>query len=367
MAIFTNEKNLEKKVRKILANIKLPDGRNLADYSGLSEIIITKKAIALAISISPEMDKEFMVVRQEAQSEIEKIAKGRKVMVSLTSDEAQPKASQKTGQEGAGQQAKRPSAINRQPVKGVKNIIAVASGKGGVGKSTVSVNLALALQSLGLKIGLLDADLYGPSIPKMLKFEGKPAARIEGNFTPFEAYGIKAMSIGPMVEADKAVVWRAPMATSALKQLLRETDWGELDVLVIDLPPGTGDIQISLAQQVELSGAVIVSTPQDMALIDAKKAISMFSMMDIKIFGIVENMSYFIAPDTGNRYDIFGHGGAAKAADDLGLEFLGEVPLVMNIRQTCDKGEPVVASSPNSEETKAFLDIATKLTKHLLP
>ncbi len=368
MAIFTNDKNLEKKVRKILAGIKLPDGGNLADYSGLSEIIITKKALALAISISPEMDKEFMLVRQEAQSKIEKIAKGRKVMISLTSDEAQPKASKKSGQEeGAPPQAKRPSAINRVPVKGVKNIIAIASGKGGVGKSTVSVNLALALKSLGLKTGLLDADLYGPSIPKMLRFEGKPAARVEGNFTPFEVYGIKAMSIGPMIEADKAVVWRAPMVTSALRQLLRETDWGELDVLVIDLPPGTGDIQISLAQQVELAGAVIVSTPQDMALIDAKKAISMFSMMDIKIFGIVENMSYFIAPDTGNRYDIFGHGGAKKTADDLGLEFLGEVPLVMNIRETSDKGEPVVASSPSSDEAKAFLDIANKIIKGIKP
>ncbi len=354
-----SDKSLEKKIRKLLANISVPNDGNLADYAGLSEIIITKKAIALAIEISPQLDKEFMAVRKEAQEAIEAVAKGRKVMVSLTSNEPKQQANP------AQTSAPKRSAINKQPVAGIKKIITIASGKGGVGKSTCSVNLALALKASGLKVGLLDADLYGPSIPKLLKLEGKPASREDGNFIAFDAYGIKAMSIGPMVEADKAVVWRGPMATSALRQLLRETDWGELDVLVIDLPPGTGDIQISLSQQVEIDGAVIVSTPQDLALIDAKKAISMFSMLDIKILGIVENMSYFVAPDTGNRYDIFGHGGAKIAAQEMDLDFLGEVPLVMNIREKSDAGEPVVATEPNSEEAKAFINIANKLIKNL--
>ena len=200
----------------------------------------------------------------------------------------------------------------------------------------------------GLRIGILDADLYGPSIPKLLGLEGKPAVRDDGIFAPHDAYGLKVMSIGSMLTADQAVVWRGPMATSALRQLLRESDWGELDVLVVDLPPGTGDIQISLFQQVPSStGAVIVSTPQDLALIDAKKADRhAASALGVPILGLVENMSYFIAPDTGTRYDIFGHGGAQAAAAAMEMPFLGEIPLVMSIREPVDAGRPVVATAP---------------------
>jgi ATP-binding protein involved in chromosome partitioning len=278
-------------------------------------------------------------------------------MVSLTADRAPSGA----GQAGAAPRAHQPAGPAKAPVKGIKNIIAVASGKGGVGKSTVSVNLALALAATGLKVGVLDADLYGPSIPKLLGLEGKPAVRDDGLFVAFEAYGLKAISIGLMLEGDQAVVWRGPMASSALRQLLRETEWGDLDVLVIDLPPGTGDIQISLCQQVELAGTVIVSTPQDLALIDAKKAIDMFRRLQIPILGLIENMSYFVAPDTGARYNIFGHGGAKDAAATLGIPFLGEIPLHMAIRENSDAGTPISAVSPDSAEAKAFSDVAGKL------
>ena len=243
-------------------------------------------------------------------------------------------------------------------MKGVKNIIAIASGKGGVGKSTTSVNFALALQAQGQKVAILDADIYGPSMPKLLGIEGKPAMRDDGIFTPHEAYGMKVMSIGSMLEGDQAVVWRGPMATSALRQLVRETDWGEIDTLVIDLPPGTGDVHISLVQTVPLTGAMVVSTPQDLALIDAKKAIDMFKRTNVPILGIVENMSYFLCPSCGERSDIFGTGGAEEAAKQVGVKFLGGIPLHMDIRERSDAGTPIVATAPESDEAKAYLNVA---------
>jgi len=246
-------------------------------------------------------------------------------------------------------------------VPGVKHIIAVGSGKGGVGKSTTAVNLALALQVEGLRVGILDADLYGPSIPKLLHLEGKPAVREDGIFSPHDAFGLKAMSIGSMLNPGQAVVWRGPMATSALRQLLRETDWGQLDILVVDLPPGTGDIHISLFQQAEVDGVVIVSTPQDLALIDARKAIDMLRRLNVPLLGLVENMSYFIAPDTGNRYDIFGSGGAEQAATELAMPFLGAVPLVMSIREASDRGAPPVMAEPEGPEARAFRAIAREI------
>lgn len=349
-------------VRAALGTVQVPGGGSLASYPGLSEIIVTPSAVAFAISVEPGMEGAFGPARAAATEAAETAAPGKKILVSITADRAPGGGAAPQAQPG-GQQQAAPSP--QQPVEGVKSIIAVASGKGGVGKSTCSVNLALALQAQGLKVGVLDADLYGPSVPKLLGLEGKPAMREDGIFTPFEAFGLKAMSIGPMVEADQAVVWRGPMASSALRQLLRETDWGGLDVLVIDLPPGTGDIQISLCQQVEMAGAVIVSTPQDLALIDARKAINMFQRLKIPILGLVENMSYFVAPDTGARYDIFGHGGAQKAAGELGIPFLGEVPLHMNIRELSDAGTPVVAAEPESPQAEAFLTAATALAARL--
>lgn len=349
---------LDKTIRNALGAIEVPGGGSLAEFDGLSDIIVTKSAVAFAISVEAGMETAFAPVRSKAEAAANEHAGGRKVMVSLTADKAPPKSAPSSGQ---GRAAPPP----RTPVPGIKHIVAVGSGKGGVGKSTCAVNIALAFAAQGFKTGILDADLYGPSLPKLLGLEGKPAIRDDGIFKPFEVSGLKAMSIGPMLEGNQAVVWRGPMATSALRQLLRETDWGELDVLVVDLPPGTGDIQISLVQQVELAGAVIISTPQDLALIDAKKAIDMFARVKIPVLGIVENMSYFLAPDTGTRYDIFGHGGARDAAGEFGVPFLGEIPLVMSIREGSDAGRPAVAADPQSADAKAFIEIANRLSPAL--
>lgn len=340
-------------IKSALAAVEIPGGGALSGYAGLSEIIVTPSAVAFAIAVAPGMEAAFGPAREAAQQAAQAVAPGRKIMVSLTSDKAPA-----TGQAAA---QGRPGPAPKQPVPGVRRIIAVGSGKGGVGKSTTAVNLALAFAAEGLRTGILDADLYGPSIPKLLGLEGKPAVREDGIFSPHQAFGLKAMSIGSMLNPDQAVVWRGPMATSALRQLLRETDWGDLDILVVDLPPGTGDIHISLFQQSEVDGVVIVSTPQDLALIDAKKAIDMLRRMGVPLLGLIENMSYFIAPDTGARYDIFGTGGAQAAAKGLDMPFLGAVPLVMSIRENSDTGQPPVVSAPNGPEAQAFRAIATKI------
>ncbi len=342
---------LAARIKAALANVEIPGGGDLAGYGGLSEIIVTPGAVAFAISVAPGMEAAFGPARTAAQHAAQSVSEGRKVMVSLTSDKAT----------AAQAQPHRPGPPPREPVPGIRHVVAVGSGKGGVGKSTVAVNLALAFAAQGLRIGILDADLYGPSVPRLLGLEGRTAMRSDGIFQPHEAYGLKVMSIGPMLTPNQAVVWRGPMATSALRQLLRESAWGELDVLVVDLPPGTGDIHISLVQQVPLAGAVIVSTPQDLALIDAKKAMDMLQRTGVPILGIVENMSYFVAPDTGSRYDIFGHGGARDAAVSLGVPFLGEIPLVMAIRESSDAGRPVVATSPEGPEAAAFRSVATTI------
>jgi len=342
---------LAAQIKAALARVEIPGGGDLAGYAGLSEIIVTPGAIAFAIAVAPGMEAAFGPAREQAQQAAAALGGGRKVMVSVTSEKANaPKFSH-----GAA------APPGKTPVPGVRHIVAVGSGKGGVGKSTTAVNIALALRAEGLVVGVLDADLYGPSVPKLLGIEGRPAIRDDGIFTPHEAYGLKVMSIGSMLVPGQAVVWRGPMATSGLRQLLRETDWGGLDLLVIDLPPGTGDIHIALFQQTRVDGVVIVSTPQDLALIDARKAIDMLRRMSVPVLGLVENMSYFIAPDTGNRYDIFGTGGAEQAAAALGVDFLGAVPLVMSIREHSDAGAPPVAAAPEGPEAAAYRAIARRL------
>ncbi|MBC8012750.1 MAG: iron-sulfur cluster carrier protein ApbC, partial [Methyloceanibacter sp.] len=245
-------------------------------------------------------------------------------------------------------------------IPGVDAIIAVASGKGGVGKSTTAVNLALGLRDLGLKVGILDADIYGPSMPKLLAIKEKPQTIDGKRLKPIERYGMSVMSIGFMIDEETPMIWRGPMVMSALSQMLKDVAWGELDVLVVDMPPGTGDAQLTMAQQVPLAGAVIVSTPQDLALIDARKGLNMFRKVNVPVLGLVENMSTFVCPHCGERSDIFGHGGARSEAARLGVPFLGEVPLTLSIRETSDTGRPVVATAPDSPAAEAFRAIATR-------
>ena len=258
------------------------------------------------------------------------------------------------------QQAGGPGAA-RALVPGVGAIVVIASGKGGVGKSTVAANLVLGLATLGLKVGMLDADIYGPSQPRMLGISGRPSSTDGKILTPLENYGVKCMSMGFLVPEDSPMIWRGPMVSSALQQMLRDVAWGELDILLVDMPPGTGDAQLSMSQQVPLAGVVIVSTPQDIALLDARKGLNMFRKVDVPVLGIIENMSLFICPNCGHETHIFSHGGARLEAEKLGVEFLGEIPLDIEIRETSDGGRPIVVSRPDSENAKTFVRIAARI------
>lgn len=251
---------------------------------------------------------------------------------------------------------------------GVKNTIAVASGKGGVGKSTVAVNLAVALAKDGAHVGLIDADIYGPSIPLMLGSTEKPKVYQDGNsvkIIPLENYDVKFISIGSLVDDKAPVIWRGPMASGAIKQFMTDVDWGELDYLIFDLPPGTGDIQLTLVQTIPLTGAVIVTTPQEVSLIDARKALAMFTRVNVPVLGVIENMSYFIAPDTGKKYDIFGSGGGERISKELNTPFLGGIPIDPRIREGGDSGLPMVFGMPDAKETNILMDISRKLTEQV--
>lgn len=379
MADVTKEQVLD-----ALRGVKGPDLEgDLVSLGLVSDVFVSPERVIFSITVPAERAQELEPLRQAAEKVVAGIPGVGKVMVALT-------AEKKGGQGGpAGQAAPQPPvrpapsnaqmgavpppmagragpAGGEQPdakpgVPGIKSIIAVASGKGGVGKSTTSVNLALALQANGLKVGVLDADIYGPSMPRLLHVTGRPEPVSGRTLKPLEGYGLKVMSMGFLVEEDTPMIWRGPMVMSALTQMLREVAWGELDVLVVDMPPGTGDAQLTMAQQVPLAGAVIVSTPQDLALIDARKGLNMFRKVDVPVLGIVENMSYFLCPSCGERSDIFGHGGARKEAEKLGVPFLGEVPLHMDIRVNSDAGTPVVVSDPDGPHAKLYRDIATKV------
>ncbi len=258
-------------------------------------------------------------------------------------------------------------AINEEILPGVKHTIAVASGKGGVGKSTVAVNLAVALVKEGFKVGLIDADIYGPSIPLMLGVNERPKVTKTGNksmLIPVLKHGLKLMSIGFLVEQNDAIVWRGPMASSALKQFITDVDWGELDYLIYDMPPGTGDIQLTLVQTIPLTGSVIVTTPQDISIADARKGANMFTKVNVHVLGIIENMSYYTNPDGSKEY-IFGRGGGEKLSSELGINFLGDISLNTNVRTAGDEGTPIVLKSPDSEQAKQFMDVALKLDLHM--
>jgi ATP-binding protein involved in chromosome partitioning len=250
-------------------------------------------------------------------------------------------------------------------IPGIAAVIAVASGKGGVGKSTTALNLALGLRGLGLRVGLLDADIYGPSMPRLTGIREKPELNDERKMIPIERFGLSIMSIGFLVDEDTAMIWRGPMVMSAITQMLRDVAWGTLDVLVVDMPPGTGDAQLTLAQNVPLKGAIIISTPQDLSLIDARRGLAMFKKVNVPVLGIVENMSYFQCPHCGTRSDIFGHGGARHEAERLGVPFLGEVPLHMAIRETSDAGNPVVVSEPDGAHAAIYRAIGAKVRDQL--
>lgn len=254
---------------------------------------------------------------------------------------------------------------NNIAIPGVKNIIAVSSGKGGVGKSTVAVNLAVSLAKDGAKVGIMDADVYGPNVPMMLGTGYDQPEVFEGKLIPIEAHGVKMISMAVLVPPDKPMILRGPMLHGVVRQFLTDVNWGELDYLIVDMPPGTGDVQLSLAQLVPVQGAVLVTTPQEVSLSDVRRAVKMFEQVNIPILGVIENMSYFIAPDTGNKYAIFGTGGGQKLCDEYGLNFLGEVPMGMEVREGGDKGIPVVVSFPNSPQSLAFDTVAEEVARHI--
>ena len=350
----------EIQIMEALRTVKdLESGKDLVSLNMISGLVINNGNVGFSIEVHPDKGLEMEPVRQAATKAVDKIDGVTSVTAVLTAHRAasqnKPKSSSKHQDQNSGKASK-------QAVAGVRNIIAVASGKGGVGKSTVSVNLALAFNTIGLKTALLDADIYGPSQPRMMGLAGeKPTGGDGEKLKPIEKFDLKLMSMGFLVEEETPMIWRGPMVMSALQQFLREVDWGECDVMIVDMPPGTGDAQLTLAQQVPLSGAVIVSTPQDIALIDARKGLNMFRKVEVPVIGIIENMSYFLCPKCGHQADIFGHGGARAEAEKLDVPFLGEIPLHMQIRETSDGGTPVVASDPSSLNSEIFRSIASKI------
>jgi len=349
-------------VRERLKGIKGPDGGELLAAGKLSDIVISDSKVFFSLTVDAGAAPAWEAVRKEAEQAIRSLPGVASVLIALTAERAggAPGASPVKAPPRAGAASRTVAGV-----PGVEAVIAVASGKGGVGKSTTAVNLALGLRDLGLRVGVLDADIYGPSMPRLLAIKGKPEVIGGRMLKPMEAYGLKVMSIGFLVEEETPMIWRGPMVMTAITQMLREVEWGALDIMVVDMPPGTGDAQLTLAQQVPLAGAVIVSTPQDLALIDARRGIAMFRRVDVPVLGLVENMSYFLCPHCGKRSDPFGHGGAKAEAERLGVPFLGEVPLEVEIRETSDAGLPIVATKPESAHARIYREIAAKVREQI--
>jgi ATP-binding protein involved in chromosome partitioning len=346
----------EKQVLDALSRIADPDrGGDIVSLGMVSGLAIRDGNVAFAIEVDRERGPRLEPLRQAAEKAVEELPGVLSVTAVLTA-QAPPR-----GRAAPAPATPAQARTARGGVPGVRAIVAVASGKGGVGKSTVAANLALALRANGLRVGVLDADIYGPSMPRMLGISGRPRSRDGKSLIPMENYGLKCMSMGFLVPEDTPMIWRGPMVMSALQQMLREVEWGELDIMVVDMPPGTGDAQLTMAQQVPLAGAVIVSTPQDIALLDARKGLNMFKKVDVPVLGIVENMSYFLCPHCGGRSEIFSHGGARQEAVRLGTEFLGEVPLDLEIRETSDDGRPITVSDPDNPHARVFRKMAARI------
>ncbi|WP_336486137.1 Mrp/NBP35 family ATP-binding protein [Methylobacterium nigriterrae] len=354
-------------VLKALASVTVDAGGTTLPGSGrLSQVVVDPtNRVMFSILVDPSEAERFEPVRRTAEGAVLAIPGVSGVFASLTSERGPNRPAQAAPPRPAAPPPRGAPPGPGPALPGVRHIVAVASGKGGVGKSTTACNLALALQAQGLKVGLLDADIYGPSVPKLFGLSGKPRV-IEGRtLEPMQGYGLKVMSIGFLIEPESAMIWRGPMVQSAITQMLREVAWGELDVLLVDMPPGTGDAQLTMAQATPLSGAVIVSTPQDLALIDARRGVTMFRKVAVPILGVIENMATFVCPHCGQASHIFGHGGARQEAERLGVPFLGEVPLTMTIRETSDAGRPVVATDPDGPQAKVYREIAGRLWGNL--
>ncbi|MEC9344919.1 MAG: iron-sulfur cluster carrier protein ApbC [Pseudomonadota bacterium] len=354
----------EADIRAALRAVVDPDsGQDVISAGMISGLVVKGTNVGFAVEVAPEKGPAMEPLRIACEAAVRNLPGVTSVTAVLTAHREAPQQPHRHAPQPPRGPAAGPAGRGggKLEVPGVKSIIAVASAKGGVGKSTTAVNLAVALSRLGRKVGLLDADIYGPSVPKLMGLSGKPTSPDGKSLDPMAAHGIVCMSIGFLIEGDTPMIWRGPMVMSALEQLLRDVNWGELDVLVVDMPPGTGDAQLTMAQRVPLAGAVVVSTPQDVALIDARKGLAMFRKVDVPVFGIVENMSYFLCPHCGERSEIFGHGGARATAAELGTDFLGEVPLHMAIRETSDAGTPIVAKDPDSPHSRAYLDLAVRV------
>jgi ATP-binding protein involved in chromosome partitioning len=370
----------QQQVLDALAKVASPRGVALTNANVLSPVTITDGKVFFSINVDATEARAWESVRAQAEAAVRAIPGVTVAMIALTAERkagaaasppppppaphrhahgVQPVSSHKPPQSPSSPMSK------QSEIPGVAAVIAVASGKGGVGKSTTALNLALGLRDLGLRVGLLDADIYGPSVPRLTGIREKPQLNDDKKMIPIVRFGLAIMSIGFLVEEDTAMIWRGPMVMSAITQMLRDVAWGTLDVLVVDMPPGTGDAQLTLAQNVPLKGAVIVSTPQDLSLIDARRGLAMFKKVNVPVLGIVENMSYFQCPECGTRSDIFGHGGARHEAERLGVPFLGEIPLHMSIRATSDSGNPVVASEPDGPHAAIYRAIGTKVRDQL--
>lgn len=351
-----------------LDRITDPDSGKSVVASGMLQGLVVKDGhVGFALEIDPSQAEPMESLRQvceKAAYDVKGVISVTAVLTAHSEAPSEPAPAQPSPRAKQGPQGQEPQQLPAG-LKDVKQIIAVASGKGGVGKSTVAVNLAAALSASGLAVGLLDADIYGPSIPRMLGLAGQKPVSDGKTLQPMENYGLKCMSIGFLVEEDTPMIWRGPMVMSALTQMMADVSWGALDVLVVDMPPGTGDAQLTMAQTVPLAGAVIVSTPQEIALIDARKGIAMFEKTNVPILGLIENMSYFISPDSSEKSYIFGQGGVRRTAETLGMEFLGEIPLHMDIRQLSDEGTPIVATRADHPQVEIFMAIAKRLSEKL--